>query len=72
MCTRAEAPCGYRPAFEQSAGDGATRGRLAAGLAADFIVLDADPFSDLEALLTAGIVRTVVGGRTEYDAAWVT
>ncbi|MDQ0921935.1 putative amidohydrolase YtcJ [Pseudarthrobacter sp. W1I19] len=45
------------------------RGRLAAGLAADFAVLDADPFvHGEESLLNARILRTVVGGRIEYLA----
>ncbi|WP_461172617.1 amidohydrolase [Arthrobacter sp. Z1-9] len=45
------------------------RGRLKAGLAADFTVLDADPFKDgEESLLNARVLRTVVGGRTEYIA----
>ncbi|MGV7591811.1 amidohydrolase family protein, partial [Mycobacterium kansasii] len=40
-------------------------GTLRAGLAADFVVLDADPFAaGPDALLTANIARTVVGGRT--------
>ncbi|MGV7813212.1 hypothetical protein PJN13_29170 [Mycobacterium kansasii] len=38
---------------------------MRAGLAADFVVLDADPFAaGPDALLTANIARTVVGGRT--------
>ncbi|MCU1516717.1 MAG: amidohydrolase [Pseudarthrobacter sp.] len=45
------------------------RGRLVAGLAADFAVLDADPFTDgAESLLDARVLRTVVAGRTEYLA----
>jgi hypothetical protein len=45
------------------------RGRLMAGLAADFTVLDADPFTDgEESLLNARVLRTVVAGRTEYLA----
>jgi predicted amidohydrolase YtcJ len=45
------------------------RGRLMAGLAADFAVLDADPFvHGEESLLNARILRTVVAGRTEYLA----
>jgi predicted amidohydrolase YtcJ len=52
-----------------SVGDGATRGRLEAGLAADFAIVDVDPFdAGAESLLTARIVRTVVGGTTHYDA----
>lgn len=52
-----------------SAGDGALRGRLEAGLAADFAVVDADPFADgPEVLLTARVVRTVVAGATVHEA----
>ena len=41
------------------------RGRLAGGLLADFAVIDRDVFSqDLAELLTARILRTVVGGKT--------
>jgi hypothetical protein len=40
------------------------RGRLEAGLLADLVVLDRDPFTDgPQALLDAQILRTVVGGR---------
>ena len=44
-------------------------GRLAAGLYADFVVLDTDVMAaaDPAALLEARIVRTVVGGRTVYQ-----
>ncbi|GAA1782599.1 amidohydrolase [Agromyces lapidis] len=49
--------------------EGHLRGRLAEGLAADFAVLDADPFAAGDAaLLTARVIRTVVGGRTAYEA----
>ncbi|GAB2555177.1 amidohydrolase [Leucobacter ruminantium] len=42
-------------------------GRIAAGLLADFVVLDRDIFAaDPEELLETTIVRTVVGGRTVY------
>jgi predicted amidohydrolase YtcJ len=42
-------------------------GRLAAGLAADFVVLDADPFvAGPDSLLTTRVVRTVVGGQVRY------
>ncbi|MGW9113247.1 amidohydrolase [Microbacterium sp. NPDC055683] len=51
-----------------STGDGAWRGRIAAGHAADFAVLDVDPFAEgPRALLRARVVRTVIGGRTEYE-----
>lgn len=44
------------------------RGRLAPGLAADFAVIDRDPFELGEAsLLEARVVRTVVAGRVEYE-----
>ncbi|MPY80065.1 MAG: amidohydrolase family protein, partial [Actinophytocola sp.] len=42
-------------------------GRLRAGLLADFVVVDRDPF-DSDALLGARILRTVVGGRTVHRA----
>lgn len=43
-------------------------GRLAAGLYADFVVLDTDVFAGNAAtLLAAKVVRTVVGGRTVYE-----
>jgi predicted amidohydrolase YtcJ len=45
------------------------RGRLVEGLAADFAVVDADPFTaGVDALLTARVVRTVVAGRTRFEA----
>lgn len=44
-------------------------GRLAAGLLADFIVLDRDVFAgEIEELLHARVVRTVIGGRTVHEA----
>ncbi len=47
----------------------ARRGMLRAGLAADLVVLDRDPFRDgPETLLTARVVRTVVDGRTVHTA----
>lgn len=53
-----------------SVGDGATRGRLEAGLSADFAIVDVDPFSaGPESLLTARVMRTVVAGRTVHEAA---
>lgn len=43
------------------------RGRLAPGLAADLVVVDADPFTDgPDALLTARVTRTVVAGETRF------
>lgn len=51
-----------------SVGDEAWRGRIAAGYAADFAVLDTDPFrADPSSLLAARVVRTVIGGRTVYQ-----
>ena len=45
------------------------RGTLRAGLAADFIVVDADPFRDgPDRLLTATVTRTVVAGTTVHSA----
>lgn len=45
-------------------------GRLAAGLHADFIVLDRDVFAaDVDELLEARVLRTVVGGRTVHEAS---
>jgi predicted amidohydrolase YtcJ len=47
----------------------AHRGTLHAGLIADFVVLDGDPFRDgPERLLTTKVVRTVVAGRTVHSA----
>ncbi|MGM7774520.1 amidohydrolase [Arthrobacter sp. KNU-44] len=44
-------------------------GRLEIGLLADFTVLDTNPFKDgPESLLTARVLRTVVGGETSYLA----
>ncbi|WP_341954369.1 amidohydrolase [Microbacterium sp. LWH13-1.2] len=52
-----------------SIGDGAWRGRIAVGQAADFAVLDTDPFTaGSGSLLTARVVRTVIAGRTAYEA----
>ena len=52
-----------------SVGDGDERGRLETGLAADFAVIDIDPFTaGTESLRTARVIRTVVAGQTEFDA----
>ncbi len=53
-----------------SVGDGAWRGRIAPGLAADLMVVDTDPFAAGDAaLLTARVVLTVVAGRSVFSAA---
>lgn len=53
-----------------SVGDAEWRGRIAVGQAADFAVLDADPFVDgPSSLLGARVVRTVIAGREEFSAA---
>lgn len=52
-----------------SVGDGAWRGRIAPGFAADVVVVDRDPFAIGEAaLLDARVVRTIVAGRPRYRA----
>ncbi|MFJ4996557.1 amidohydrolase [Microbacterium sp. NPDC088619] len=52
-----------------SIGDGAWRGRIAVGQAADFAVLDVDPFSEgTGTLLTARVLRTVIAGNTAFEA----
>ncbi len=51
-----------------SCGDEAHRGTLATGMLADFIVLDTNPFEEgVESLLTANVVRTVVGGEVVFE-----
>ena len=53
-----------------SVGDGAWRGRIAPGCAADVVVLDADPFAaGASSLLTARVVETIVAGRSRYAIA---
>jgi len=61
-----------RAAFEHATADSAwacradeSVGRLRAGLLADFVVLDRDPFTP-GTLLNARVLRTVVGGRTVH------
>jgi predicted amidohydrolase YtcJ len=45
------------------------KGRLMPGMLADFIVLDRDPTaSSPEKLLGTKVLRTVVGGKTVYEA----
>ncbi|PSS43975.1 amidohydrolase [Arthrobacter woluwensis] len=52
-----------------SVGDGATHGRLAEGYAADFVVVDVNPFDEGdESLLKTSVVETVVAGRSVYTA----
>ncbi|WP_031469316.1 amidohydrolase [Sciscionella sediminilitoris] len=43
------------------------QGSLRAGLFADFVVLDRDPFAGPEELLRADCVRTVLGGKTVFS-----
>jgi predicted amidohydrolase YtcJ len=53
-----------------SVGDGAWRGRLAPGFAADLIVLDTDPFTaGAPSLLGARVLETIVAGRSQHTAA---
>jgi predicted amidohydrolase YtcJ len=47
------------------AGDGDRRGRLRPGMLADLVILDRDPFSDLE---NAVVAATWVSGRSTVDA----
>ncbi|WP_345800472.1 amidohydrolase [Microbacterium sp. AZCO] len=52
-----------------SVGDGAWRGRIAPGFAADVVVLDSDPFAEgLPSLLDARVVETIVAGRSRFRA----
>jgi predicted amidohydrolase YtcJ len=52
-----------------SIGDGAWRGRLAPGLAADFVIVDVDPFvAGNSVLLTARATVTFVSGRPVHPA----
>lgn len=52
-----------------SVGDGAWRGRIAPGCAADLVVLDADVFADGPAsLLRTRVAETIVAGRTVHPA----
>ena len=46
-----------------------TKGSLTAGKLADFVILDRDPHSiDPESIIETKVVRTVMGGRTTYEA----
>ncbi|WP_127795015.1 amidohydrolase [Agromyces sp. LHK192] len=52
-----------------SVGDGAWRGRIAPGYAADVVIVDTDPFTEGEgALLTARVLETIVAGRVQFAA----
>jgi len=45
------------------------KGKIATGMLADFVVLDRDPAaSSPEKLLATKVLRTVVGGKTVYEA----
>ncbi|MEV4687374.1 amidohydrolase [Microbacterium sp. LWH3-1.2] len=53
-----------------SVGDGEWRGRIASGFAADFAVLDTDPFAvGAQALLDTQVVETIVAGRSRFAAS---
>lgn len=51
-----------------AAGESGTRGQLAAGYAADFTVVDRDPFAAAETLPQTGVRMTVVNGEIAYRA----
>ncbi|MFH8252580.1 amidohydrolase [Microbacterium sp. B2969] len=52
-----------------SVGEGEWRGRIAAGFAADVVVLDVDPFAEgPSSLLEARVVETIVAGRSRFTA----
>jgi hypothetical protein len=45
------------------------KGNLIAGKLADFVILEKDPHDvDPDSIVDIGIVRTVLGGRTVYEA----
>jgi predicted amidohydrolase YtcJ len=46
-----------------------TKGTLAPGKLADFVILEKDPHDvDPDSIVDIKVVRTVVGGKTVYDA----
>lgn len=51
-----------------AAGESAARGQLAVGYAADFTVIDRDPYSAGETLPQTGVRMTVVNGEIAYQA----
>ena len=51
-----------------AAGESGTRGQLAVGYAADFTVVDRDPFAAAETLPQTGVQMTVVNGEIAYRA----
>ncbi len=52
-----------------ASGEEAIKGSITAGKLADFVVLAGDPHTvDVEKIKDIQIVRTVVGGKTSYQA----
>jgi predicted amidohydrolase YtcJ len=63
-----EAIAAYSYGGAYAAGQERRIGRLAVGQLADFIVLDADPFSvTAEELRTIAVLSTIVGGAVRYQ-----
>ena len=59
--------CTIMTRLSSSVGDGAWRGRIAPGCAADFAIVDTDVFAaEPPALLRARIVETVVAGTPRH------
>ncbi|MET7399684.1 amidohydrolase family protein [Dactylosporangium sp. NPDC005572] len=68
--TVAEALAAYTATAAEAAFDGDRRGRLTPGRLADWVAFDRDPLDvEPDELLTLRVLRTVVGGRTVYEAA---